>query len=76
MLDGDRGSLAGQDRRGVLRIADPELAAWQFLGMCNHPVLVGVMLGGQKPPDAARIETIARAAVTTFYAAYGPADAR
>lgn len=61
-----------QNERGTLSVADPELAAWQFLGMCNHPIVVAVMLGSMAPPTPQEATALAKAAVTTFYAAYGP----
>lgn len=64
--------LRARDTRGTLSVADPERAAWQFLGMCNHPVVVAVMLGGQTPPSAEEATKLAEAAVDTFYAAYRP----
>jgi hypothetical protein len=66
------GYIAAQTERGRLEVPDPELAAWQFLGMCNQPVLIGVILAAQDAPDDARIEQIAQSAVTTFLAAYAP----
>ncbi|MCB1352546.1 MAG: TetR/AcrR family transcriptional regulator [Rhodobacteraceae bacterium] len=64
--------LTSEVARGRLSIEDTDAAAWQFLGMCNHPVLIGT-LASFDPPDAERTEKIARAAVRTFMAAYGPA---
>lgn len=64
--------LAEQTRLGALDVADPQAAAWQFLGMCQHPTMVGVMLGAMEPPDAARIAQLSEGVVATFLAAYGP----
>lgn len=64
--------LAEQTRLGALDVADPQAAAWQFLGMCQHPTMVGVMLGAMEPPDAARIAQLSESVVATFLAAYGP----
>jgi AcrR family transcriptional regulator len=63
--------LAAQTRAGRLDISDPETAAWQFLGMCNHPTTIAV-LSGQEMPSPDRIERLAGAAVATFLAAYRP----
>ncbi len=64
--------LESQRARGRLAMDDPETAAWQFLGMCCHPVTVHVLLSGQKPPDAPRIRRYAESAVATFLAGYAP----
>lgn len=64
--------LAEQTRLGALDVADPQAAAWQFLGMCQHPTMVGVMLGAMEPPDAARVRQLSESVVATFLAAYGP----
>lgn len=63
--------LGEQHRRGRLVVADPEIAAWQFMGMCCHPVTVHVVLAAQPMPDEARIVAYAEAAVGTLLAAYG-----
>ncbi len=65
--------LIAQQDRGRLVMPDPELAAWQFLGMCCHPVTVHVVLAGQEPPDPARVRTYAESAVVTFLASFGAA---
>ena len=62
--------LEAQQARGRLRAADAELAAWQLLGMCCHPVTVHVVLAGQAPPPPDRIRDYAESAVATFLAAY------
>lgn len=65
-----------QTRHGRLAVPDPEIAAWQFLGMCNHPTLTRAALTGEAMPDAARIERVVDAAVHTFVSAYRPAKSR
>ncbi len=62
--------LAEQDRRGRLRVPDPETAAWQLLGMSHHPVMSQVLLGGEPAPDEQRAREIAQTNVATFLAAY------
>lgn len=64
--------IADQHAAGRLCAPNAEIAAWQFIGMCCHPVTVRVALGAMPPPDAAEIESYAGAAVTSFLAAYGP----
>ena len=66
--------LEAQTRHGRLAIPDPNTAAWQFLGMCVHPTLIGVVLAAQKPPDADLVRGRAESAVATFLARYAPAD--
>ena len=64
--------LEAQRARGRLVLDDPDTAAWQFMGMCCHPVTVHMLLSGQAAPGAPRIRSYAEAAVATFLAAYGP----
>lgn len=67
-----RDYLAAQAADGVLRVDDPETAAWQFMGMCNQPVMMATVLAAAPRPDAARIERYASAAVATFMRAHVP----
>jgi AcrR family transcriptional regulator len=64
--------IEAQRDRGRLVVDDPETAAWQFMGMCCHPVTVHVLLSGQPPADAARVRRYAEASVETFLAAHLP----
>jgi AcrR family transcriptional regulator len=64
--------LEAQTRHGRLAVPDPEIAAWQFLGLCSHPTSIGVILAAQETPTEARMATLADAAVATFLAAYAP----
>jgi AcrR family transcriptional regulator len=66
--------FAAQTQAGRLAVPDPEIAAWHFLGMCNHPTLIAVILA-QEPPSEARMARLADAAVATFLAAYAPPPA-
>ncbi|WP_198670518.1 TetR/AcrR family transcriptional regulator [Oceanicella sp. SM1341] len=61
-----------QVTRGALAIPDTHMAAWQLLGMIHHPTLVAVAMGSQPAPEQAEIDRVARGAVRTFMAAYGP----
>jgi len=63
--------LEAQQARGRLVVPDPEIAAWQFMGMCCHPVTVHMVLADQPLPGGARVRAYAEAAVSTFLAAYG-----
>lgn len=64
--------LAAQAARGVLALDDPLTAAWQFLGMCNHPAMIATVMAGAPRPDAATAERYAEAAVRTFMQAHAP----
>ncbi len=64
------GYLREQQRLGTVEIPDVETAAWQFLGMCHHPTLIGILLAARPAPDAGRVRILAETAVTTFLAAY------
>lgn len=66
------GWLAEQHAAGRLNVPEPELAAWQFLSVCCHPLTVRVTMGALPAPDAAMIRHYVDAAVKTFLAAYGP----
>jgi AcrR family transcriptional regulator len=64
--------ITEQVAAGRLVASDPDIAAWQFISMCCHPISVRVALGSLPPPDDERIRRTAGAAVATFLAAYGP----
>lgn len=64
--------IGEQAAAGRLVVPDPDIAAWQFSSMCCHPISAQVTLGTLPPPDDARIQALAEAAVATFLAAYGP----
>jgi AcrR family transcriptional regulator len=64
--------LEAETARGRLAVPDPQVAAWQFFGMCVQPVLIGIILAGREPPDEAGIAAWVAASVATFLAAYAP----
>jgi AcrR family transcriptional regulator len=64
--------LEAETARGRLAVADPQTAAWQFLGMCMQPVLIGIILAGNEPPDEARLAAWVETSVGAFLAAQGP----
>ncbi|WP_205910811.1 TetR/AcrR family transcriptional regulator [Paroceanicella profunda] len=66
------GWLDTQVARGSLVIPDTTQAAWQLLGMLHHPTLVAVAMGGHPRPPREDMQEVARGAVRTFMAAYGP----
>jgi AcrR family transcriptional regulator len=59
---------------GELAIDDVELAAWHFLMMCQGPVMLPMMLGGEPRPTGARLEQVIAHAVDVFMAAYHRRD--
>lgn len=66
--------LRAKIARGELKISDVELAAWQFLSLCQGPVLAPMILGGEQRPSNARIDQVVASAVDAFFAAYGRRD--
>lgn len=66
--------LRAKIARGELKISDVELAAWQFLSLCQGPVLAPIILGGEQRPSNARIDQVVASAVDAFFAAYGRRD--
>jgi AcrR family transcriptional regulator len=66
--------FAAQTRAGRLAVADPELAAWQFMGLYAHPPMIPVLFA-QEVPSPERVAQLAACAVSTFLAAYGPENA-
>lgn len=62
--------LRAKIARGELEIADVELAAWQFLSLCQSPIFAPILLGGEPRPSHARMDEVVAGAVRTFLAAY------
>jgi len=58
--------------RRELAIDDVELAAWQFLMLCQGPVSMPMLLGGETRPNSARIQQVVERAVEVFLSAYSP----
>ena len=56
---------------GVLSIADPELAARQFLDLCKTGILLRMLLGHPEIPPKVEIERNVEGALEVFLAAYG-----
>ena len=54
----------------VLHVADPDLAAAQFIGLINEPMLSSRVVGGGKPPSKERRKYVVQGAVQTFVARY------
>lgn len=57
--------------RGLIRRADPRLAAEQFMEMCTGWPMRRAVWGISPPPDAAQIGDSVDAAVSTFLNGYG-----
>jgi AcrR family transcriptional regulator len=57
-------------RDGILRIADTELAAFQFMGMLQMPSFLPMLIGSYPPPDAKRRKMLVDTAVRLFLAGY------
>ena len=64
--------LAAKDQQGDLVVADPDVAASQFLTMCHGAVMMPVLIGGEAPPPPARIDYLVASAADVFLSAYGP----
>ncbi|BCJ70273.1 TetR/AcrR family transcriptional regulator [Polymorphospora rubra] len=70
-------AFAELDRRGLIRAGDPLVAAQQFTWLAVAAPLNDQTLSGRDaPPEADRLDAIARAAVDTFLARYGDAVPR
>jgi hypothetical protein len=65
--------FAAQTRAGRLAVRDPEIAAWQFMGLASHPATIRVLFA-QEIPSPERAAELATSAVATFMAAYRPAE--
>ncbi|MGQ9366369.1 TetR/AcrR family transcriptional regulator [Azospirillum sp. ST 5-10] len=65
------GYLAELDRRGVLRVPDPGLAAEQFFGMVNGHTQLRALIGIGAPLTEEQRRHRVAAAVRVFLAAYG-----
>lgn len=62
--------LRAQNKAGVIKVEDPEIAAAQFLDSCQSTLFKPVLFNFGPPPDNKRIEHVVRMAVRTFMAAY------
>lgn len=67
------GWLEELDRRGRLRVPDPDIAAWQFIMLCRGPVFYDRVLAQTAGDDTGRATAWIDAAVDTFLRAYGVA---
>jgi AcrR family transcriptional regulator len=65
--------IARSAQEGRLRPCDPQLAAHQFVGLCQNRLMKARLCNAIPEPTEAEIETEVAAAVETFMAAYGPA---
>jgi AcrR family transcriptional regulator len=64
--------LGRQVAAGRLRIDDTNEAAQQFLDLCSGPVMKCLLFAVGDPPDTGEIDRQVEAALSMFFAAYGP----
>jgi AcrR family transcriptional regulator len=64
--------IARSAEEGRLRACDPQVAAHQFIGLCQHRLFKARLCNAVPEPTEAEIETEVAAAVETFMAAYAP----
>ncbi len=62
--------LRSKIARGLLKIDNVEIAAWQFKMMIQGPILIPMLYGGEARPSAARIEQVVQQSVDMFMAAF------
>ena len=55
---------------GRLDMPDVEAAAWQFLSLCTHPVMVRTLMAADREPTAEVIAAHARRSAAMVFAAY------
>ena len=67
------GFLSREMDAGRLRPADPEVAAHQFVGLCQHRLFKARLCNAASEPTDCEVEQEAARATTTFLAAYGVA---
>lgn len=72
VLDRLAGYLKGVAARGLLEVADPRLAAEQFIGMVRGVHYLRRVLGAVQDAAAPDVEVIAQSAVELFLKAYAP----
>lgn len=58
--------------RGELEIADPELAAWQFLIGCHAPIVMPILFGGEPAPPGQCVDHVVEHTVEQFLRAFAP----
>jgi len=64
--------IARSSEEGRLRLCDPQVAAHQFIGLCQNRLWKARLCSAIPEPTEAEIEANVAAAVETFMAAYGP----
>ena len=63
--------LAALDKAGVLKIREPERAAWHLLDLCQSGLFKRVLFGVAESVSAEEIEASVKAGVEAFLRAYG-----
>lgn len=65
------GRLADMEKAGVLKVPDPERAAWQFVDLCQSYVYKRLLFGVTETVSPQEIEASVKAGVDVFLTAYG-----
>ncbi len=70
------GELAALEKTGVLKVPDPERAAWQFVDLCQSYVYKRILFGVVDRITPEEIEAAVVAGVDVFLKAYGTKEGR
>lgn len=63
--------LIDANQRQLCKIEDPNLSAWQFLGMCLSPVMMGRVLKLDSGPPDFDVDDVVHSAANVFQRRYG-----
>jgi len=66
--------LSGLDRQGVLSVPDPDLAAFQFIGMVKWPHHTRLLFGAGNRPTAKKIDAALDQAIAIFLGGLKPSN--
>lgn len=72
IADAIAGYLEDQTERNMLHVADPAIAASQFMEMISGPVHLPLLLNLSKQPTADTLDRVVKRTVEMFLAAYRP----
>lgn len=59
-------------REGRLHCENPEIAAWQFVGLVQEFIVWPKVMGAEEPSNVPPAEIVIEEAIATFLARYGP----